>query len=101
MDVCGWILLAIVAVCVIALIVIGKKREALEADPVVVDGKDSGRGSTVKPVEKTVPVPAVVGPPQVTIYEFKLSGKLCLCPHCDGENNAELSNCHICGHKLK
>ena len=75
MDTSGYILLIIVAVCVIALIFISRKQKALDRDYPIVP---SVPADTDGPKEETEEEPS--GPPQNTIYEFTSGTGKRLCP---------------------
>lgn len=90
------VLLPIVTICVIALVVICKKR--IELKDSMSDKTSADDGLSIKNPE---PKSTEDGPKQVTIYEYNSSSKMCLCPLCDGENNTESTYCHVCGQQLK
>ena len=97
MDSSGFVLLLIVAVCVIALIYITRKQKALDEEVVIKPTESSGSSDTTpsKPEEDK---PS--GPPQNTIYEFNAKSTKRLCPFCDGENSVGAKVCNICGRDL-
>lgn len=91
MNAFGWVLVAVVIVCLIILI---RKSGNTE--------KEVGRGASE--IIKTDLEPAPNhddNPPQVTIYQYHGTGRVQLCPVCDGENDVSASCCSICGQKLK
>lgn len=98
-----YVLIIIIAVCVIALIQIHKKRkEEPVIDPIVVKGPDTSDAN-----DKTEPSSDVAkkeekpsGPPQYTIYQLSAKKAMRVCPFCDGENRTEALVCNICGRDL-
>lgn len=97
MDTIGWILLIIVVVCVIALILIAKKRKELE-ESIFDEPEEESVPAWSEPEKKELP--EETGPRQVTIYGYRSTSKMRLCPLCDGENDLTMTQCHICGQKL-
>ncbi len=97
----GYVLLIIVAACIVALICITKKRKALEEDsyiktpPTSIPSTESAPASTV-PKETEITSEMA----QNTIYVFNARAVTRLCPFCDGENNAGAATCIICGRNL-
>lgn len=104
MDSSGFVLLLIVAACVIALIYIARKQKALDEEVVIKPTDSTGSsgtassstGSTPSKPEEDKPS----GPPQNTIYEFNAKSTKRLCPFCDGENSVGAKVCNICGRDL-
>lgn len=93
----GWFLLLLVATCIIALVVLAKKRKELEEGYPY--STDSGSGSaTSKPVEEEKAEEQ--GPPQNTMYAYRANKTNRLCPFCDGENISGAQVCVICGRDL-
>ena len=106
MDSGGYVLLFIVAACVIALIYISRKQKDLDDGPHKEGGSSGGSpdggtggspdgGTPVKHIEE-----APSGPPQNTLYEFHIKSAKHRCPFCDGENSAGARVCDICGRNL-
>jgi len=97
----GYVLLTIVAACIIALIFISKKRKALDEEsyiktpPPSIPSAESATTSNVPKETETLS-----GPAQNTIYEFKTTRTIRLCPFCDGENSTGAATCIICGRNL-
>jgi len=97
----GYVLLIIVAACIIALICISKKRKALDEEsyiktpPPSIPSAESATTSNVPKETETLS-----GPAQNTIYEFKTTRTIRLCPFCDGENSTGAATCIICGRNL-
>lgn len=101
MDEIGWILLVIVVACVIALVLIAKKRKELEEE-IYEEPEEERIAPRPEPVKKDTPkeAPKETGPRQVTIYGYHAVGRMRLCPLCDGENALTATQCHICGQQL-
>lgn len=97
MDTLGWILLLIVAACIVALIVISRKRRELEKR-ISSEFDSDGSLNSEKPVADNAPQED--GSPQMTIYEYRSSSSKCICPICDGENELTAKCCRICGQKF-
>lgn len=97
MDTRGYILLIIIAVCLIALICVVKKQKKLT--------KGTTSGPKVPP-EPEIPetsgpeITVTSGPPQHTIYAFQVKNPTRLCPFCDAENRIGEQYCNVCGQKL-
>lgn len=113
MDASGWILLLVVAVCVVALIYVAKKSDKLleetpsdETDSISsssVSGRSVGGASSGSSAVKPAAVQAKVEEPedsQVTIYAYGSSRANRLCTLCDGENDVSATHCRICGNQL-
>ena len=104
MSTLGWLLLLIVVVCVIALIIIAIKRKELEEsiseEPETEGEKVVTAPAPKKAPKKAPPAPVETGPKQITIYAHASSGKMGLCPHCDGENMPGVTHCYICGQQI-
>ena len=104
MAVGGWVLLGIVAACVVALIIvvaqqkkIDKKMESLAVPP----KPEPPKPGPSKPEPSKPEPPAPEGPKQNTICAYRSAEKRRLCPVCDGENSMTAARCHICGEALK
>ncbi len=97
----GYVLLIIVAACIIALICISKKRKALDEESYIKTPPPS-IPSTARAATSDVPKEAEMfsGAAQNTIYEFKSKSAIRLCPFCDGENSTGAATCIICGRNL-
>ena len=97
MDTEGWILLIVVVACVIALIILTKKRRDLEKSMSYGTDFDSDFTTNKPVVEEKA---EEQGPPQVTIYEYRAANKKRLCALCDGENDPSATHCQVCGQQL-
>lgn len=97
----GYVLLIIVAACIIALICISKKRKALDEEsysktpPTSIPSAEKATTPNV-----TKEAESLSGATQNTIYEFKAKKATRLCPFCDGENGTGAATCIICGRNL-
>ena len=97
----GYVLLIVVAACIIALICISKKRKALDEESYIKTPSTS-IPNTEKAATPNTPKEAEMpsGAAQNTIYEFNAKRATHLCPFCDGENSAGAATCIICGRNL-
>lgn len=103
MDSSGFVLLLIVAACVIALIYIAGKQKALDEEVVIKPTDSSGSSGTTSSTTGSTPSQPEEkpsGPPQNTIYEFNATSAKRLCTFCDGENSVGAKVCNICGRDL-
>lgn len=90
------ILILIVAISLIALIRVSKKRKALEKS---LEESSDKRDTPVLPdTEKKTEITS--GPSQINIYELSSKAGTRLCPFCDGENRAGVRVCDICGRDI-
>ncbi len=92
MDVLGYVCLLVVAVLVIVLIVLNRKRsdtETFETRTVVKDPPE--KQTTEMPLQPCN---------QKTIYEFIQTDTVVTCPCCDGEIASAERFCMICGQDL-
>lgn len=102
-----WLLIAIVVLCVIALIVIAIMRkkaedEATTPTPKIPEVKKEPESKkTSSPVVKTrfekkqEPLPE-----QITIYAYQMKPGVRRCRYCEGENSMSAAACCICGERL-
>lgn len=92
-------LLLVVAICIITLIYISKKRKAAEKEKYTAAKPSAASSVTEKTTvsEKIEKRPETV---QNTIYKFETKAATRLCPSCDGENGANAETCIICGQRL-
>lgn len=97
----GYVLLIVVAACIIALICISKKRKALDEESYIKTPTTS-IPSTERTDTSNVPkeTEKLLETAQNTIYEFRAKSTTRLCPFCDGENSLSAATCIICGRNL-
>ena len=103
MELISIILLIVVAVCLILLGMISKKRKELR-DMMYYEQEEAReefvRTDWKEPAKKTKPNPVAVVPEktnQITIYEYQNWTNARRCPQCDGENPITAGCCSVCG----
>lgn len=102
----GFILLIVIAVCVILLVMISKKRKELRDMMYYERERESGEfivKDLPKTPGKTKSDPVDPGPTstikskQNTIYEYQCWTRTRVCRQCDGESAMNADRCGICG----
>lgn len=90
MDALGYVCILLIAVAIVALIVVNKKRS--EISEFETPAED--------PMKVKVDEPPVQQYSQQTIYEYIQTETVRICPGCDGENDKTVRFCAICGYDL-
>ena len=103
-DMDGFILLIVIAVCVILLVMISKKRKELrdmyererESGEFIVKDLPKTPGKTKSDPVDPGPT-STIKSKQMTIYEYQSWTRTRVCRQCDGESAMNADRCGICG----
>lgn len=100
MDVIGWFLLLIIAVCAVVLVLLIRKQRELQKELGEIDEEEYYESPAPVKLKSTMAVDSLGTPSQITIYRYNSMEKKKRCAVCDGENDMTAACCCICRQRL-